>query len=68
MPEVAGGAAMLVDPYDEREIRKALINLINNDKEREKLIRLGFENAKRFELCKIASQYADVYKSMIQNV
>lgn len=47
LPEVAGGCAILVDPYSINEIREAIINIINtNDDTRTKMSLNGFNNAK----------------------
>jgi glycosyltransferase involved in cell wall biosynthesis len=68
MPEVAGNAACLVDPYDCNSIRQGLLRLINDDNYRELLIERGFENVKRFEPQKIAFQYLELYKEVAQSV
>lgn len=64
MPEVAGGAAHLVDPFDIDSIRSGIVRVIEDDDYREQLIELGFENVKRFEVTEIANQYASIYKSL----
>jgi glycosyltransferase involved in cell wall biosynthesis len=61
MPEVAGGAACLVDPFDVASIRDGLLSLIQQPDLRERLVQAGFENAKRFQPDEIARQYLDVY-------
>lgn len=48
MPEVAGGAAILVNPYNVDEIASALEQISNNQPLREKLIEKGFERCKNF--------------------
>ena len=64
MPEVAGDAACLVDPFDVESIREG-INLIIDDVEyRERLIRNGFVNVKRFQADRIAVQYAEIYQEI----
>jgi len=62
MPEVAGHAAHLVDPYDIKSIREGILQIIEDDAYREKLIANGFENRKRFDVKEIASQYAEIYR------
>lgn len=64
MPEVAGGAAHLVDPFDVEGIRKGIIKVIKEEKYRNKLIENGFENAKRFELKTIAFEYLRLYQKI----
>lgn len=65
MPEVAGDGAYFVNPYDTNEIRKGVLELINNDSLREVLIKNGLENVKRFEPQKIANQYLELYNQVL---
>ena len=67
MPEVAGEAACLVDPYDVQSIRQGVLKIINDDEYRNTLIRKGFENVRRFQADAIAMQYLDLYKEVAQN-
>jgi glycosyltransferase involved in cell wall biosynthesis len=64
MPEIAGDAAHLVDPFDNKSIRDGFLKVINDDVYREKLILNGFANQKRFEVAKIASDYFHIYNLM----
>jgi glycosyltransferase involved in cell wall biosynthesis len=49
LPEAAGGAGVLVDrPLDPKEWAEKIHSLYNDKKERERLIGLGLERAKRF--------------------
>lgn len=48
MPETAGGAALLVDPYDVESIQMALVTIWRDKLERINLINLGLERAKMF--------------------
>ncbi len=48
MPEVAGSAALLVDPYSEKEITTAMRRLVSESGLREKLIDKGREQRKKF--------------------
>jgi glycosyltransferase involved in cell wall biosynthesis len=61
MPEVAGQAACLVDPYDVQSIRQGLLKIIHDDSYREQLVEKGFENRKRFDPDAVAGQYAELY-------
>ena len=67
MPEVAGNAAHLVNPFDIEEIRKGILKLINDEDYRNQLIQNGFENAKRFDVNVIANQYLELYKEVLRN-
>jgi glycosyltransferase involved in cell wall biosynthesis len=64
MPEVAGNAAHLVDPFDVKSIRQGILQVMENDAYREKLIANGFENRKRFSASHIAEQYSAIYRSL----
>ncbi|MER8479336.1 glycosyltransferase family 4 protein [Mesorhizobium sp. M1163] len=64
MPEVAADAACLVDPSDVKSIRNGIERVIGDADYREKLIQLGFENAKRFAASSIAELYAQLYRQV----
>ena len=64
MPEVAGGAACLVNPYEVSSIRKGIEKVINEDKYREELIKKGLENCQRFSLPSVADQYYRLYQEV----
>ena len=65
MPEVAGDAAVLVDPFDIPEMRTGLERIINDDEFRNEMIQRGFQNIKRFDADRIARQYFELYKKII---
>lgn len=48
IPEVAGRGALLVDPQSIEEIGENIYLLLKDERAREKLIRQGYENIKRF--------------------
>lgn len=64
MPEVAGDAACLVDPFDWESIHKGILKVIHESTYREKLVRQGFENVKRFQPEHIAAQYVSIYMEL----
>ena len=64
MPEVAGDAACLVDPYSVDSIRNGLIKLIQDEAYRNELISKGFINSKRFDGQLIANKYLEIYKEL----
>lgn len=64
MPEVAGNAAHLVDPYSVASVREGILKLIEDDVYREKLIANGYNNRKRFDATEIANQYTEIYKQL----
>jgi glycosyltransferase involved in cell wall biosynthesis len=64
MPEVAGDAACIVDPYNVAEIRGGIMRIINDEAYREILINNGFINKLRFDPHTIAGQYAQLYREI----
>lgn len=64
MPEVAGDSACLVDPFDVADIRAGVLRVIQDSSYREQLVANGFENVKRFQVQKIAAQYAELYREV----
>ena len=65
MPEVAGDAASLVNPFDVACIRNGILKVINDPVYREELVRRGFENVKRFRAEEIAQKYDDIYRELL---
>lgn len=64
MPEVAGDAACLVDPYDVNDIRNGILRLINDEAYRNELIDNGRKNKLRFDPEKISNSYLDLYRRL----
>lgn len=48
MPEISGDAAILVDPFDIQEIKKAMSSLTDDEKFRNALINRGIEQSNKF--------------------
>ncbi|MDB9964276.1 glycosyltransferase family 4 protein [Vicingaceae bacterium] len=67
MPEVGGDACVYVDPLNIMEIKVAISKIINEDGMRKELIDKGFENVKRFKGDKIAAQYEELYRDILEN-
>jgi glycosyltransferase involved in cell wall biosynthesis len=64
LPEIAGDAAEFVDPYDRRSIRDAVQKLIADAALRDRLVALGRDNVKRFDVSRIAEAYASLYREV----
>jgi glycosyltransferase involved in cell wall biosynthesis len=62
MPEAAGGAACLVDPFDPSDIRRGIRRLLDEPEYVAELVRGGYENAARYSPERIARAYAEVYR------
>lgn len=67
MPEVAGKAGCLVDPFNSAEIRNGIMRIIEDASYREDLILNGFINVRRFNPTVVASQYAKIYQELYSN-
>jgi glycosyltransferase involved in cell wall biosynthesis len=63
MPEVAGDAALLFDPYDEEDMSAKLQKLVEDDLLRSDLVAKGFNRAKIFSWTSTARQTLDVIAS-----
>jgi glycosyltransferase involved in cell wall biosynthesis len=65
MPEVAGGAALLVDPFDTEDIANAMASITNDEQLRKELIEKGHARRKQFSWDKSAE---DLWKSIEKTV
>ncbi len=61
MPEVAGDAALLVDPYDVDGLARAMKEVLTNKKLRGHLKKKGFERVKKFSWERCARQTLEVF-------
>ncbi|HEY5040691.1 MAG TPA: glycosyltransferase family 1 protein [Verrucomicrobiae bacterium] len=68
MPEVAGKAACLVDPFDAAAIREGILRVWHDADYRQHLVAAGFENVKRFSAATIAGHYAALYAEIGQRI
>ncbi|MFN3344427.1 MAG: glycosyltransferase family 4 protein [Chloroherpetonaceae bacterium] len=66
LPEIAGNAALLVNPYDTDAIANAMRQLIESPELREDLRNKGFERAKQFSWKKMAEETLNGYKRAMQ--
>ncbi|MES1262314.1 MAG: glycosyltransferase family 1 protein, partial [Acidobacteriota bacterium] len=66
LPEVAGEAALLVDPNDPNELADALRLLVTDEARREELTVLGRERAAQFQWADAVGQTLAVYRELLQ--
>lgn len=66
MPEVAGNAALLIDPNDYTSIVSAIEELLNNTSLRESLIKKGLARATKFSWLEMAKKYLSLYNEVYQ--
>ena len=64
LPEVAGGAALLVDPSDIHAIAEAVLRLLDDEPLRQDLAARGLERAKQFSWMRTARETLEIYKSL----
>ena len=62
LEEVAGDAALLVDPLSEESIAGALLQILQDDQMRLQMSKAGLERSKLFNFEKTARQTMDVYE------
>ena len=65
--EVAGDAALLVSPYNNREIYEALNSLLNNENLRKRFIEKGLRRANLFSWDRCAGETIKIYRSLGKN-
>jgi glycosyltransferase involved in cell wall biosynthesis len=65
LAEIAGGAAVLVDPEDVDAIADAIVSLASSTSERQRLSALGTGRAKRYSLAKMAEGTLEVYARVL---
>jgi glycosyltransferase involved in cell wall biosynthesis len=65
LPEVTGGAALLINPNDSLELADAILNLIRDRVLRDNLIFKGKEQASKFSWEKTAQATLNVYRSRL---
>lgn len=63
-PEVCNGTAILVNPYDYKEIAQAMYDALTKEDLRQKLIEAGLENVRRFDWLKTANQTLELFKKV----
>ena len=64
IPEVVGDAALLYDPYDENSLSQAVLQVVQDEKTRERLIERGAKQQARFSWVKAATETWMVYQSL----
>jgi len=63
-PEVAGDAALMVDPEDHRGAAEAMIRIVTNREERDSFIRRGLERARLFTWDETARKTLACYREV----
>jgi glycosyltransferase involved in cell wall biosynthesis len=64
MPEIAGDAAVIINPFKPAQITTAMINLLNDNELRSANIEKGFAQARSFTWRRMAEEVLDIYKEI----
>jgi len=67
MPEIAGNAAHLIDPFSVASIREGVKRIASDRAYRERLIEAGYENVKRYSAKSVADDYCVVYRKVYES-
>lgn len=67
MPEVAGDAAILIDPYQETEMSQAIINVLTDRNLASDLAERGYQRSQHFSWEQTARQTMNVYQTVLRN-
>jgi glycosyltransferase involved in cell wall biosynthesis len=65
LPEVAGDAALYIDPYDYKDIRSKIVAILNDPKLREDMIAKGKKRVEFFSPENYAKRLQQAYKSIL---
>lgn len=65
LPEIAGGAALLVDPCDSNSLNQAILNIYNNSSLAKELSEKGINRARDFSWDKCVDKMIQVYKQSL---
>lgn len=66
MPEVSGGAALLVDPFKPEEITEAMVKLMADHKLRQELIEKGYVQSAAFSWYHMAEEVHKLYLEVLK--
>jgi glycosyltransferase involved in cell wall biosynthesis len=61
IPEVTGGAALLIDAEDEHALAKHLIRVLTDQSEAQRLRQMGFMRSKMFSWTQIGGRMLEIY-------
>lgn len=67
MPEVGGGGACYINPYDVSSIRTAVEEIIESEAFRAKLVAAGFRNVQNYKASAIAEKYTALYRQVYES-
>jgi glycosyltransferase involved in cell wall biosynthesis len=65
LPEVGGKCVIYADPDSEEEMTESLEKIIDDEKEQERLVKLGYLQSKKFSWQATAEKTLEIYRSLI---
>jgi len=68
LPEVAGDAALLINPYNYKEIRDGIADILSTEQLKSQLIARGKDRVKKFPWRKTAEKTLEIYKKVYNGV
>lgn len=67
LPEVAGNAAIMVDPYNVDELAEAMWRALSQDSLKKEMVAEGLKQTRRFSWEKMARETLGVYKELLKD-
>ncbi|HEY6954780.1 MAG TPA: glycosyltransferase family 1 protein [Flavisolibacter sp.] len=64
MPEVAGDAAEIIDPFNHKDLSQSILNLLGNEELRSQYRQKGLARARRFTWRKSAEELLKIYETI----
>lgn len=68
LTELVGDASIMVNPHDEKDIAKGILEILNNETKQQEIIKKGLQRASKFSWDKCAEETVKIYKSIILKV
>lgn len=65
LPEVAGSAAILIDPHNVNDIKSAMLRIIEDEQFASSLVEKGLNQSKQFNWAKCAQETINVYEALL---
>ena len=62
--ETGGPDSAYVDPYDSEELAGSIQSILSNQKQREMMVKSGFEFSQKFTDAQVAQNMMNVYQSL----
>jgi glycosyltransferase involved in cell wall biosynthesis len=64
MPEVAGDAACIIDPFKPEELTEAMVKILSDSNLKESLVGKGYQQAAKFSWKAMSENVLEIYKNL----